>query len=166
VVVVLPDTGRNYLSKFFSDEWLEANDLVAVPARRTTLAEVVAAKQGAEALLFVRPEDSPAQAARLMEQHGVSQLPVIADDRVVGGLNEVTLAKLLHEGHELAAGSVADVMGQPLPVLDAEMALEEAYRLLLAGHGGVVVSRDGRPWGFLARIDLIHYWASAGTRAG
>ena len=56
-------------------------------------------------------------------------------------------------------------MGKPPPVLDADVDVSEAYRLLLAGHSGVVVRRAGRPWGFLARIDLVGYWLrGAGSR--
>ena len=40
MVVILPDSGRNYLSKLYNDEWMRANGLLAttgaVVARRAT----------------------------------------------------------------------------------------------------------------------------------
>jgi cystathionine beta-synthase len=49
-------------------------------------------------------------------------------------------------------------MGKPLPQVDAAIDLSEPYRLLLAGHGGVIVTEHGKPVGFLARIDLVEFW--------
>jgi cystathionine beta-synthase len=49
-------------------------------------------------------------------------------------------------------------MARPLPVVDVRTHLDEAYRLLLAGHTGVLATQDGKVAGILTRIDLIHYW--------
>ena len=158
VVVILPDTGRNYLTKLFSDRWMEANGFSLDKPRRVAVGQVAQAKARPAELFAVSPDDTPLRAAELMQRHCVSQLPVIEGGQVVGGLSEVTLAKLLFEGVDLAAGRVAEVMGKPLPALDAEAEVSEAYRLLLSGHSGLVVQRDGRPWGFLTRADLVSYF--------
>jgi len=56
---------------------------------------------------------------------------------------------------------VGEVMGKPLPQVDEAVDLAEPYRLLVAGHSGVVVTRDGVPCGFLTRIDLARFWADS-----
>lgn len=163
VVVILPDTGRNYLTKLFSDQWIEANGFLGRRAPLATAGDVVGSKANALDLIFVRPDDSPLHAIEVMQRHGISQLPVIAGDEVVGSVGEVTLARLLCDRTDLSAVKMADVMGKPLPVLDAAVDISEAYRLLLSGHSGLVVSRNAVPWGFLSRIDLVTYWmANAG----
>ena len=73
-------------------------------------------------------------------------------------ISEVTLAKLLHDGVDLRSRTVREVMGKPLPQVDAAIDLSEPYRLLLAGHGGVIITEGGKPIGFLARIDLVEFW--------
>lgn len=158
MVVILPDTGRNYLTRFYSDRWMEANGFFAARSKPVGVGEVVEGKAATKGLIAVAPDDSAAHAADLMQRHSISQLPVVAGDQVVGGLSEVTLAKLLFDGADLSRGRVADVMGQAPPVLDADVEVSEAYRLLLSGHSGLVVRREGRLWGFLTRIDLVHYW--------
>ncbi len=163
IVVILPDTGRNYLTKIFSDRWMEANGFMTAVHRHITVGEVVEGKAHPTELIFVRPTDSPIQAAETMQRKGISLLPVIDGDQVIGGVNEVTLAKLLFDEVDLTAKTVADIMGKSPPVLDADVDISEAYRLLLAGHSGIVVRKNGRPWGFLARIDLVTYW-SRGTK--
>ena len=42
VVVILPDTGRNYLSKVYNDEWMRANGLLATTGATTRVAELLA----------------------------------------------------------------------------------------------------------------------------
>ncbi len=158
VVVILPDTGRNYLGKVFSDAWMREKGFLETPSRSATAGDVLAAKRG-EPLVALGPDDRAAEALRLMDRHGFSTLPVVDDGRVVGSVNEVTLVKLLHDGVELERRRVGEGMGAPLPQLDEATDLAEPYRLLLAGHGGVVVTRAGRAAGFLARIDLVHHWA-------
>jgi cystathionine beta-synthase len=161
IVVLLPDTGRNYLSKLFSDTWMQDNGYLLRPERPTTAGELLRTKRGLPALIAITAEEVAGEALRIMEQYGISQLPVVEKGRLVGSLNEITLVKLLHDGADLTIQPVAAIMGKPLPQVDEATDLAEPYRLLLAGHAGVVVARDGVPYGFLTRIDLARFWADA-----
>lgn len=163
IVVILPDTGRNYLTKFFSDRWMEENGFLAPVAPKVSLENIVRQKDSPEQLISVSPQDSPLRAADIMRQKGISQLPVIDGDKVVGGLDEVTMARLMCDHLDLSTAGVSDIMGKPLPVLDAGADISEAYRLLLAGHSGIVVLKNDSPWGFLTRIDLVTYWMKGTT---
>ncbi len=159
VVVILPDTGRNYLTKLFSDRWLRERGFLDAAPAVTTAGDLLAAKRRAAPLISVPLEARAIDAVRLMEEHGVSQLPVLEGGRQAGSVSELTLVKLLHDGVDLHARSVREVMARPLPEVDERIDVGEAYRLLLAGFGGVVVTRAGEPVGFLARIDLVNHWA-------
>jgi cystathionine beta-synthase len=158
IVVILPDTGRNYISRIFSDRWMEANGFATEAAATITLNEVLESKDNPSLFLSVAATEKPLAAVDSLQRFGVSQLPVLNGDEVVGQINEVTLAKLLHDGVKLAELTVADVMGKTLPVLESDVDVSEAYRLLMAGHSGVVVCRNRRPIGFVSRIDLVNYW--------
>jgi predicted transcriptional regulator len=50
-------------------------------------------------------------------------------------------------------------MGLPPPVVGEETPLGEAYRLLLSGHQGLLVNRQGRALAYLTRTDLVAYLA-------
>jgi cystathionine beta-synthase len=93
-----------------------------------------------------------------MEEHGISQLPVIKDGHIIGGVNEATMVKLLHDRIDLRERSVSEVMGKPFPQIDADTDISEPYRLLMAGHSGVVITDNEVPIGFLSRIDLVEFW--------
>ncbi len=159
IVVLLPDTGRNYLTKIFSDRWMQDCGYLDYRPVNTTAGDVIRAKEGAPDLISIGPAEKAIEAIRRMEEFGISQLPVVDDGQVVGSLNEVTLVKLLHDGLDLNEKPVSEVMGKALPQVDENTDVSEPYRLLLAGHSGVIVTRNGRPQGFLARIDLAHFWA-------
>ena len=159
IVVLLPDTGRNYLTKIFSDAWMEEIGCLDYVPDKVTAGEVLASKQGIPTMISIGPGQKAIEAVKIMEAHGISQLPVIEAGKAIGSLNEVTLAKLLHDGADLREQAVSEVMGRPLPQVDEATNVSEPYRLLLSGHGGVLVTRDGQVYGFLARIDLVDFWA-------
>ena len=143
VVAMLPDTGRNYLSKFYSDEWMASRGLAEGTRRRVVVGDVLEAKRRTDALIAVSSRASVADAICTLELHDISQLPVIDGDDVVGSINEVSVAKALYDGIDAACATVAEVMGTPPPQLDESTDTSEAYRLLLAGHSGVLVARSG-----------------------
>jgi cystathionine beta-synthase len=159
VVVLLPDTGRNYMDKIFSDPWMQENGFwegrVALPV---SVGEILARKGGLPALISVSPKDKLAKAVAYFQDFNISQLPVIEGFNTVGMLNEASLMQLLHDGADFHRQEVGRVMGKPLPTLDEETDFSEAYRVLLSGATGVVVERKGMPIGLITRTDLVAYW--------
>ena len=73
-------------------------------------------------------------------------------------MQEVSLARILHDGKDPTRVLISDLMARPLPTLDIITHLDEAYRLLLAGYTGVLATHDGAVVDIVTRIDLIHYW--------
>ncbi|HEY3788702.1 MAG TPA: cysteine synthase [Urbifossiella sp.] len=157
VVALGCDTGRNYLSKFFDDGWLKANHLSFSEPPVHSIGDLLK-KRGERKLVTVAPDTTIEQAIGLMEATGISQLPVIDGGRPVGSVQEVTLARVLHDGKDPTQVIVGDVMARPLPVMDVHTHLDEAYRLLLAGYTGVLATHEGQVTDIVTRIDLIHYW--------
>ena len=100
-----------------------------------------------------------------MEAHSISQLPVVEQDRVVGSLNESAIMKVLHDGLDVVNQEIAAVMGKPLPTLDVQTDAAEAYRLLLAGAPGIIVTFgvEKRGIGVITRSDLISLWVRRGA---
>jgi cystathionine beta-synthase len=157
VVVMCADTGRNYLSKFYDDDWMVENHLEGAGPAVETVSDLLN-RRGPRALVTIGPEATAAEAVERMQSRGISQLPVLRDGQSVGSIQEVTLARLLHDRSDLTAVSIGDVMARPLPQLDAGVHLDEAYRLLLAGNSGVLATLAGAVVDIVTRIDLIEYW--------
>jgi cystathionine beta-synthase len=158
VVALLADTGRNYLSKCFNDDWLAENHLTWNLQPKHSMGDLVR-QRGARQLVTVAPESTVATAIELLESAGISQLPVVENGKAVGSIQEVTLARVLHDHRDPRGIAVGEVMAKPLPQLDISVHLDEAYRLLLAGNTGVLVTADGQVKDIVTRIDLIQYWS-------
>ncbi|MBY0458142.1 MAG: pyridoxal-phosphate dependent enzyme, partial [Gemmataceae bacterium] len=159
VVALGCDTGRNYLSKFFDDNWLQSNNLAYTEVPVHSVGDLIK-KRGDRKLVFIAPDATAAQAIELLEATGISQLPVMDGGKPVGSVQEVSLARILHDGKDPATVLIGDLMARPLPTLDVRTHLDEAYRLLLAGYTGVLATHDGTVLDIVTRIDLIHYWGS------
>ena len=160
VVTIGCDTGRNYLSKFFNDAWLAENKLTSVEVPSQSIGDLLR-KRGPRQLVKITPDTTAGRAIELLEETGISQLPVIAaDGKPVGSIQEVTLVRILHDRGDPNAVKVGDVMARPLPTLDVNTHLDEAYRLLLAGYTGVLAMENDQVVDIVTRIDLIHYWDS------
>jgi cystathionine beta-synthase len=163
VVALGCDTGRNYLSKFFDDRWLAENKLSFSEPLAHSVGDLIK-RRGERKLVTISPDATAEQAIQLLEATGISQLPVMDGTRPVGSVQEVTLARLLHDGKNPSQVIIQDVMARPLPVLDIHTHLDEAYRLLLAGYTGVLATQEGKVTDIVTRIDLIHYWDQTRTK--
>ncbi len=159
IVVLIPDTGRNYINKIFSDPWMQENGFwEGKKSRVVNIKEILGSKKNLPALISVSPQDKLARAISLIQEFNISQLPVIKEREIVGSLNEASLMQLLHDGIEFVQQDIATVMGKPLPALDENTDVSEAYRVLLSGSSGIVVKKEGKPIGLITRADLVSYW--------
>ena len=125
---------------------------------KVSIGEILYIKERMPSLISINSHDLAINAANIMGETGISQLPVLKDKKVVGGVNEVTLIKLLHDGIDLDEIKVEQVMGDPFPALGEDVNISELYRLLMAGHGGVIVTKNNEAKGFLTRMDLVNFW--------
>src|SRR5438552_1721032 len=97
IVALCADTGRNYLSKFFTDDWLRENHLQFDVQPTRSLGDLLRTR-GPRQLVTITPSTTIAEAVRLLESAGFSQLPVLQDGKPVGSIQEITVARVLHDG--------------------------------------------------------------------
>ena len=159
VVVLLPDTGRNYISRFHSDEYMKENGFWEEERPTSSLLEVLEAKRGsAPSLLTVQEGDAVTHAIGLMREHSISQLPVLGDKGIVGSVQESVLMSMLCERPEVLGGSVAAIMSDPLPSFRVDDPLETVYGALLQGRSAVLVTdATNAPCGILTKFDIIDF---------
>ena len=159
VVVILPDTGRSYLGKIYSDDWMMEQGFIRSSERRIPVDAVLRAKPRAlRAVLGVSPRETIARAIGLMKKHDVSQLPVLANGVQVGSVTSASLLK-----HQVAPGSprrlrVEDVMEDPLPSVEKGSSVLDS-RSLFRGSNAVAVTDGPKVVGVISTIDVINYLA-------
>jgi cystathionine beta-synthase len=159
IVALLPDTGRNYLTKMYSDAWMQENGFrEGEEIKITKVKEILNEKKDLPPMISVHSQDILSKAVKLMHGYNISQLPVVDHGKVVGSLQEASLMKLLHDGVDFTKQGIFAVMGKPLPALDEDTEVSEVYRLLLSGTAGIIVTRDEVPIGVITRADLVNHW--------
>jgi cystathionine beta-synthase len=164
VVILLPDTGRGYLSKQFNDTWMRENNmLVQAETIEPTLRDVLTYRRThartMPLVVSVTPTDSIADAVELLRRYGISQTPVMENGRMVGSLTENLLLRRLASGEPLASTVVRDVQGPPFPRLEGDALAQEAYTLFSSGQSAVAVMNDGVLEGIVTKSDLLEFWA-------
>jgi cystathionine beta-synthase len=157
VVVIFPDTGRNYLSKMYSDEWmLELGYIEAEKEGKITVETILNAKPPeVPAMIAVTLNEPLAKAVELMRNHDVSQLPVVEEGHVLGTIYDDTVMKKLLTREASLSQPTQEVMDSALPSVDSKADISELYRHLTAGHNAVVVVHDGIAIGVLTKMDVI-----------
>jgi cystathionine beta-synthase len=161
MVVVLPDGGRSYLSKIYSDAWMTQYGFLERPSGEMSVGEVLRRKHESgevPPLVTIRAHDKVRDAVALLHEHRVSQLPVVSSHdahAVVGSVGERGLLKHAVEDSSLLNAEVIDVMEPPFPAVAADDAATEAVSLLAGERGAVLVTIDGRASGVLTRADLL-----------
>jgi cystathionine beta-synthase len=163
VVVILPDTGRNYLSKLYSDSWLLQYGLLERP-EVVRIEQVLATRGGSvPPLVTVRAKDKVRQAIDVLHGYGISQAPVVREpsdevSQVVGSIRERALLERIFRDPDALQADVAEVMGPPLPMVEADEPVEVAFAELQR-EPAVLVTRAGRALGVLTRSDLLEFLA-------
>jgi cystathionine beta-synthase len=164
VVVLLPDTGRGYLSKLFNDTWMRENDmLVQAETAQPTLRDVLTYRRShtrtMPLVVSVSPTDSIADAVELLRRYGISQTPVMEQGQMVGSLTENLLLRHLASGEPLASTVVHDLQGPPFSQLQADALAQEAYTLFSSGQSAVAVMTGDSLEGIVTKSDLLEFWA-------
>ena len=160
VVVLLPDSGRGYMSKIFSDDWMSSYGFMDSDAD-ATVGKVLRAKRGdLPALVHTHPGETIRDAIEILREYGVSQMPVVKAEppvmtgEVAGAVSERDLLELLFVGKATLHDSVEKHMGHGLPLVGAGEPVATA-RHELETADAVLVIEDGKPVGVLTRADLL-----------
>ena len=152
VVVLLPDSGFRYLSKTYNDEWMRRNGFLEAA---TLTASSVVSGRSSDGVIAVGPDATLADAIETMTTHGISQVPVLEDDRVVGSLSERGVLDRLLAAPDARDHAVRDAMGDPLPTVPGSVRLDELTSRLDGPMGAVLVEAEGGRLQILTRSDLI-----------
>ena len=175
IVVLLPDGGRNYLSKLYNDEWMRVNGLLPTTGAIVRVADLLAGRHhepDRPAVVFARTSARVGEAIAILQEYGISQVPVSEDADgdaiigIVGSIHEKSLLDKAFRDPSIVERTVGEVMDAPLPLVDASASLDEAFALLSGGAPALVAVRGEQPAGVLTKLDLLEYLAHLGDRRG
>ncbi len=158
IVVPLPDGGRSYVSKFFSDEWMRDNGFALEGGEGLSGAavrDVLGVRRGR--VITARKTDKVEAVVKAMKDHDISQMPVVDESgRAIGMIHEYDLLNFLIEGkHRLS--EVVEPLVQPLQGVVAPETPIARLRAIFNDDNVAVVKEGDKVTGILTKIDLIEF---------
>ena len=165
IVVILPDGGRSYLSKVFSDAWMRQYGFLE-RSPELAVGDVLRRKSEAgeiPSLVAVQTHQRVRDAIALLHEHRVSQLPVVSAndaDTVVGAIGERGLLKHAAADPARLSAEIVDVMEPPFRAVSTDDPVREAVALLVGDQQALLVTEHGRPVGIVTRADLLEALAA------
>jgi cystathionine beta-synthase len=167
VVVLIPDSGRGYLSKIFNDAWMSDFGFLR-PHNEMDAGDVLEAKitrqaRGLADLVLVTEETLVRDAISLMRAKDVSQLLVTVTDElplaakeVSGSLSELGLLEVTTRDASVLDLRVKEIADPPMPMVGVGMSVSELTRRL-STSASVLILDGGHPVGVLTRSDLLGF---------
>lgn len=179
IVVLLPDTGRGYLSKQYNDDWMRENGFLSRFGTAARIRDVLTYHaRELPPVIGVSPDQTVAEAVELLKQYRISQLPVLRGNgatatngqseppdvhAVVGSLQERTLLDQAFRSPDVMQAHVGDVMEPAFQLVDGYEEVERVFPLLASGSPAVLVQSSGKVIGIITRADLLDFVAHRGA---
>jgi len=159
VVVLLADSIRNYLTKFVDDRWMRQQGYVKGDWEVGTVADVVRTV-GRRNVISLDLNDKLGRATELFKEHGISQMPVLDQGKLVGILTESDLLHHLVAGRGTKETIVAEVMERKVSTVALHASSSELPRIFERGEVAIVVDDQRSVIGILTKMDLIEMLAA------
>ncbi len=162
LVVILPDSIRNYLTKFVDDAWMRRHGFTQADWEMGTITDLLRSSRPRE-VITVGVTDKLQAVIQTFKQHGISQLPVLDDGRLAGILTETDVLEAMVDGRADRQTSVAEVMVRTVSTIGLHAAAGELTRIFERGEVAIVVDDERRVVALLTKMDLIEILAAGKT---
>ena len=159
VVVILPDSIRNYLTKFADDRWMRQQGFFKADWEVGTVGDVIRA-QGRRDVISLDLNDKISRATDLFKEHGISQMPVLDNGKLAGILTESDLLHQLMMGRAHKDTVCAEVMERKVSTVSLHAGSGELPRIFERGEVAIVTDDDRQVIGILTKMDLIEMLAA------
>jgi cystathionine beta-synthase len=170
MVVLLPDSGRGYLSKIYNDDWMTRYGFLISDG--PTAGDVLGAKRSAAPdnaipeLVLISPDEPARRGFSMMRDLGVSQLIVsvskelpLAAKEVSGTLSELELMDKAFRNPSVLDSPVGDLMEPAMPMVGIGETVSDVVDRLDTANS-VLVLEGGHPIGVLTRQDVLSFLAA------
>jgi cystathionine beta-synthase len=162
MVILLPDGGRGYLGKVFSDKWMRSYGFLPAEAGGT-VADLVGTKEPELAgLVHVHPSDTVRHSIDKMRKFDISQMPVLTAEppvvmgEVVGSIDERALIDAVFSGRAQLTDALAEFVEPPLGLIGMNDSVDAA-RDAFATADALLVTHEGKPAAVVTRHDLLAF---------
>jgi cystathionine beta-synthase len=162
IVTILPDSVRNYMTKFLDDQWMKENGFTEARWATNSMGDVLRSMPR-RTVLSTTSSETVADAVMAMKEHGVSQLPVVEEERLVGIVTESDLLSKMVEGQATLSSAVAEVMFRNVETVHSGADAGALTELFARDLVALVVDDEKRLLGILTKMDLVDHLTGTPT---
>jgi cystathionine beta-synthase len=156
IVTILPDSVRNYMTKFIDDAWMRESGFSESMWQTNSVGNLLRGLPRREPVTATS-SDTVADSVLKMKEHGVSQLPVLDEQRLVGIVTESDLLGKLVDGRASLSSAVAEVMFRNVTTVHVDEDSSTLLDLFAQGLVGLVVDDNGDLAGIVTKMDLVDH---------
>ncbi|MBX3251455.1 MAG: cystathionine beta-synthase [Myxococcales bacterium] len=153
VVVILPDSVRNYMTKFVDDAWMRQHGFSDSTTDLGTVGDLVQTL-GPRSVVTVEDDKTLEFAVKLFKAHGISQMPCTAGGRLSGIVTESDVLHFLVDGRSPET-SLAEVMVRRVTTVSADQSASILPEFFERGEVAIVVDAERAPTAILTKMDFI-----------
>jgi len=154
MVVLLPDHGTRYLNKIYNDDWMKDRGFIESRSFATA-GDIILAKNGTDTLYTVPSNISVGEAIKILNQRGISQLPVVENNEFIGSIIDSKLLHLLLANPELKDESIKKVMDEPLRFVAMNNTLDVLSSLIDHDHKALLVRDNKNQVHIITQHDIL-----------
>jgi len=152
VVVLLHDSGSRYVGKMYNDDWMRERGFLD---HNVVTAEDLVNGHENKPLVSVFAEELVSHAIAKMRKFGISQIPVIKDNKFVGSVDDSVIYQSLVDHPELSDAPISSIMGPAFPIVNNGTSVEELCKLINKDTPAVLVKISDDSHHIVTRYDII-----------
>ena len=156
ILVLLPDSGNRYASKIFNDDWMSDNGYKDSSFNVTIEEVLTTLKKETTPLISIQDKSTIGEAIKVMDENGISQLPVYGEGHLEGIVSERNLLKPVFEGEFKLSDSISLAFKSDFRVIDVGELLANVADSLLQEET-VLVTKNDKVVTVLTNIDILRF---------
>jgi cystathionine beta-synthase len=161
VLVILPDSGNRYLSKVYNDAWMMENSFLDKKATNT-VGDLIRLIHKNPRIVSASKSDTVEKVVKVMRTEGVSQIPVMEKNEIIGLVSETDLLRPLFAHEIKPSDPIASLVKNDFALVEDSDPISRLNELFSAGKV-VIVPEAGLPKFVLTKIDLISFLSLSGA---
>ena len=154
VVLILHDHGSRYVAKIYNDNWMKDRGFLETRNFSSAI-EILRSRSQNQGLITADSEATVSEAVHLLNQAGISQIPVTEQGEFVGSLSDTVILSRLMDDPEIKSARVKDVMESSFPIIDSHLTVEEMSAKMGKDFKALLVRDDQGKFQIITRSDLL-----------
>ncbi len=155
IVVVIPDSGDRYISKFFNDAWMRDLGYLAIDSRLGTVKDILGFK--GNHVEFAEMDEEISHVATRMNSLGISQMPVRQPkNKELLLVDEIDILQNLVSGRNRPGDAVEKVATPLRGKVRLDDSLSKLNQVFEQNNVAVVLENE-QVVGIISKIDLVRF---------